>query len=35
LLFALGQVSSPYLAFILVLVALTIASFYTSISGEV
>jgi metabolite-proton symporter len=35
LLIALGQVSSPYLAFILVLVALTIASFYTSISGVV
>jgi MHS family alpha-ketoglutarate permease-like MFS transporter len=35
LLFALGQVSSPYVAFILVLAALTIASFYTSISGVV
>jgi metabolite-proton symporter len=35
LLTALGQVSSPYLAFILVLAALTIASFYTSISGVV
>jgi MFS family permease len=35
LLSALGQVSSPYLAFVLVLAALTIASFYTSISGVV
>ena len=35
LLFALGSVSSPYLAFILVLLALAIASFYTSISGVV
>jgi metabolite-proton symporter len=35
LLFALGQVSSPYLAFILVMAAMTIASFYTSISGVV
>jgi metabolite-proton symporter len=35
LLFALGGVSSPYLAFILVLLALAIASFYTSISGVV
>ena len=35
LLFALGDVSSPYLAFILVLLALAIASFYTSISGVV
>ena len=33
LLIALGQVSSPYLAFILVLAALTIASFYTSSAG--
>jgi metabolite-proton symporter len=35
LLFALGSVTSPYLAFILVLLALAIASFYTSISGVV
>jgi metabolite-proton symporter len=35
LLIALGQVSSPYLAFVLVLASLTIASFYTSISGVV
>jgi MHS family alpha-ketoglutarate permease-like MFS transporter len=35
LLFALGSVSSPYLAFSLILLALTIASFYTSISGVV
>ena len=35
LLFALGQVSSPVTAFLLVLVALMIASFYTSISGVV
>jgi metabolite-proton symporter len=35
LLFALGQVSNPVTAFLLVLAALTIASFYTSISGVV
>lgn len=35
LLFALGRASDPYYAFILVLVALAIASFYTSISGVV
>jgi metabolite-proton symporter len=35
LLFALGQVSNPVIAFLLVLAALTIASFYTSISGVV
>jgi len=35
LLFALGQVSSPVTAFLLVLAALMIASFYTSISGVV
>ena len=35
LLFALGRVASPYAAFILVLTALMIASFYTSISGVV
>jgi len=35
LLYALGRVSSPYVAFILVLLGLTIASFYTSISGVV
>lgn len=35
LLIALGSVSSPSMAFILVLIALTIASFYTSISGVV
>ena len=35
LLFALGSVSSPYAAFFLVLTALAIASFYTSISGVV
>jgi MFS family permease len=35
LLFALGGVSSPYTAFILILLALAIASFYTSISGVV
>lgn len=35
LLIALGGVSSPYMAFFLVLIALTIASFYTSISGVV
>ena len=35
LLFALGNVGSPYAAFILVLLALVIASFYTSISGVV
>ena len=35
LLILLGQVSSPYAAFILVLLALVIASFYTSISGVV
>ena len=35
LLFALGGVSSPYAAFFLVLTALAIASFYTSISGVV
>src|SRR5262249_16439013 len=33
LFFALGQVSSPVTAFLLVLAALIIASFYTSISG--
>jgi MHS family alpha-ketoglutarate permease-like MFS transporter len=32
---ALGHVSSPYAAFALVMVALVIASFYTSISGVV
>jgi MHS family alpha-ketoglutarate permease-like MFS transporter len=35
LLFALASVASPYAAFILVLLALVIASFYTSISGVV
>jgi hypothetical protein len=35
LLFALGQVSNPVTAFLLVLAALMIASFYTSISGVV
>jgi metabolite-proton symporter len=35
LLVALGQVSSPYWAFIFILAALTIAAFYTSISGVV
>jgi metabolite-proton symporter len=35
LLFALGQVSNPVTAFLLVLAALTIASFYTSIGGVV
>jgi len=35
LLFTLGSVSSPYEAFVLVLLALAIASFYTSISGVV
>ena len=35
LLFALGRASDPYYAFILVLLALSIASFYTSISGVV
>jgi MFS family permease len=35
LLFALGSVESPYFAFALVLLALAIASFYTSISGVV
>jgi MHS family alpha-ketoglutarate permease-like MFS transporter len=35
LLFALGQVSNPINAFLLVLAALVIASFYTSISGVV
>jgi MHS family alpha-ketoglutarate permease-like MFS transporter len=35
LLVALGTVSSPYAAFTLVLLALAIASFYTSISGVV
>jgi len=35
LLSALGQVSSPYVAFTLALIALVIASFYTSISGVV
>lgn len=35
LLIALGGVSSPSMAFFLVLIALTIASFYTSISGVV
>lgn len=35
LLRALGQVSSPYIAFTLALIALVIASFYTSISGVV
>jgi MFS family permease len=35
LLFTLGTVSSPYIAFGLVLLALAIASFYTSISGVV
>jgi metabolite-proton symporter len=35
LLFALGQVSNPVTAFLLVLAALIIASFYTSISGVV
>ena len=35
LLLAIGQVSSPFAAFILVLAGLAIASFYTSISGVV
>jgi metabolite-proton symporter len=35
LLVALGGVSNPYMAFFLVLIALAIASFYTSISGVV
>jgi metabolite-proton symporter len=35
LLFALGGVTSPYAAFMLALLALVIASFYTSISGVV
>jgi metabolite-proton symporter len=35
LLFWLGTVQSPYVAFMLVLLALAIASFYTSISGVV
>ena len=35
LLVALGNVSNPYMAFFLVLIALAIASFYTSISGVV
>ena len=35
LLVALGSVSDPYSAFLLVLLALAIASFYTSISGVV
>jgi metabolite-proton symporter len=35
LLFALGQVSNAFTAFVLVLCALVIASFYTSISGVV
>jgi MHS family alpha-ketoglutarate permease-like MFS transporter len=35
ILFALGRASDPYYAFILVLLALSIASFYTSISGVV
>jgi MHS family alpha-ketoglutarate permease-like MFS transporter len=35
LLFALGGVASPYAAFMLVLLALVISSFYTSISGVV
>ena len=35
LLVALGDVSNPYMAFFLVLIALAIASFYTSISGVV
>jgi MHS family alpha-ketoglutarate permease-like MFS transporter len=35
LIFTLGGVSGPYTALMLVLVALTIASFYTSISGVV
>jgi len=35
LLGSLGQVSSPYVAFVLVLAALVIASFYTAISGVV
>jgi metabolite-proton symporter len=35
LLFALGEVSSPVMAFLLVLAGLAIASFYTSISGVV
>ena len=35
LLILIGQVSSPYTAFILVLLTLMIASFYTSISGVV
>ena len=35
LLFALGEVSSPVMAFPLVLAGLAIASFYTSISGVV
>jgi MHS family alpha-ketoglutarate permease-like MFS transporter len=33
LLTALGQVSSPTMAFLLIMAALTIASFYTSVSG--
>jgi MHS family alpha-ketoglutarate permease-like MFS transporter len=32
LLFALGTVTSPYMACVLVLIALSVASFYTSIS---
>ena len=35
LIVALGDVSNPYMAFFLVLIALAIASFYTSISGVV
>jgi MHS family alpha-ketoglutarate permease-like MFS transporter len=35
LLVALGDVSNPYMAFFFVLIALAIASFYTSISGVV
>jgi hypothetical protein len=35
LLGALGKVTDPYTAFVLVLIALIIASFYTSISGVV
>jgi metabolite-proton symporter len=35
LLFALGRATDPYYAFVLVLLALAIASFYTSISGVV
>jgi MHS family alpha-ketoglutarate permease-like MFS transporter len=35
LLFALGGIASPYAAFTLVLLALIISSFYTSISGVV